>query len=434
MNCLRSDCRNLLLTTWEGGGTVGPVATAAAKLLARGHRVRVMSDACNRPEIEASGASFIPWKRAPSRPDRSRHSDLMRDWEAANPPEQLMRAIDAIWCGPALAYARDLKDALQEEPADLVISSEMLFGVAAACEALKQRLVFLTAGISLYPIPGMPPLGSALPAPQTAADHQAIADFRAMATALFDQGLPALNTARAALGLPALAHLFDQSKAAERLLLGTSRAFDFAAADLPDDVAYVGPQLAPVSWAAPWNSPWPVDDPRPLILLAFGTTFQDHVPLLQRIIDATADLNIRLLVTLGGVIDPGELRTAPHVALAPSAPHDEVMQQARAVITHGGHGTVLRALSHLKPLLILPLGRDQNDNAIRVTSRGAGLAVTPQSSADEIHSALHRLLQDPAFAKAAAKLGDVIRRDASSDALVQEIEATLARPAIRAAL
>ncbi|HVI88407.1 MAG TPA: glycosyltransferase [Dongiaceae bacterium] len=434
MNCLRNDRRNLLLATWEGGGSVGPALTAAAKLLARGHRVRVMSDQCNRPEVEASGATFIPWNRAPSRPDRSRHSDLMRDWEATNPPEQLMRAIDAIWCGPALAYALDLQDALQQEPADLVISSEMLFGVAAACEALKQRLVFLTAGISLYPIPGIPPLGSALPAPQTAADHQAMADFRDMATTLFDHGLPALNAARAALGLPALAHLFDQGKAAERLLIGSSRAFDFAAPDLPADIAYVGPQLAPVGWAAPWTSPWPSDDPRPLVLVAFSTTFQDHAPLLQRIIDATSDMGIRLLVTLGGVIEPSELRTAPHVALALSAPHDEVMQPARAVVTHGGHGTVLRALSHQKPLLILPLGRDQNDNAIRVTSRGAGLSMTPQSTADEIRSAIYRLLHEPAFARAAAELGDVIRRDANSNALVQEIEAVLASPATSPAL
>lgn len=429
MNCLRNDRRNLLLTTWEGGGSVGPAVTAAAQLLARGHRVRVMSDRCNRPEVEAAGATFIPWNRAPSRPDRSRHSDLMRDWEAATPPEQLMRAIDAIWCGPALAYALDLRDALQDEPADLVVSSEMLFGVAAACEALKQRLVFLTAGISLYPIPGIPPLGSALPAPETAADHQAMADFREMATALFDHGLPALNAARAALGLPALAHLFDQGKAAERLLIGSSRAFDFAPPELPADVAYVGPQLAPLSWTEPWTSPWPDGDPRPLVLLAFSTTFQDHAPLLQRIIDATGDLDIRLLVTLGGVIEPDELRTAPHVTLVHSAPHDQVMQQASLVITHGGHGTVLRALGHQKPLLILPLGRDQNDNAIRVTSRGAGLTLTPRSTADEIRATVQRLLNDPSFGKAARELGAVIRGDINGKALVQEIEAALARPA-----
>src|SRR5262249_35161998 len=154
-----------------------------------------------------------------SRVDRSRHSDLMRDWEADSPPEGLMRAIDGVWCGPALAYAQDIKAALAEEPADLVISSEMLFGVAAACEALKQRLVFLTAGISLYPIPGIPPMGSALPAPKSAADDAAIADFHGKATELFDHGLPALNAARRTLGLSGLAHLFDQGKAAERLLI-----------------------------------------------------------------------------------------------------------------------------------------------------------------------------------------------------------------------
>jgi len=39
---------NFLFTTWEGGGNMTPVRVAARKLLARGHRVRVMSDECNR--------------------------------------------------------------------------------------------------------------------------------------------------------------------------------------------------------------------------------------------------------------------------------------------------------------------------------------------------------------------------------------------------
>ena len=98
---------NFLIATWEGGGSVTPALTVASKLVGRGHRVRVMSDAVNRPESEATGAAFVPWTRAPSRADRSRDSDIFRDWEVATPQEGFARVLHRLWTGPALAYAED---------------------------------------------------------------------------------------------------------------------------------------------------------------------------------------------------------------------------------------------------------------------------------------------------------------------------------------
>jgi UDP:flavonoid glycosyltransferase YjiC (YdhE family) len=46
--------------------------------------------------------------------------------------------------------------------------------------------------------------------------------------------------------------------------------------------------------------------------------------------------------------------------LLPSAPHDAVMKEVSIVVTHGGHGTASRALWHGLPLLVIPMGRDQN--------------------------------------------------------------------------
>jgi UDP:flavonoid glycosyltransferase YjiC (YdhE family) len=74
-----------LLTTWEGGGTVTPMAELARKLIARGHRVRMISDDCSRAEAEAAGAEFAGWRRAPNRPDRSRTTQRFRDWAEATP-------------------------------------------------------------------------------------------------------------------------------------------------------------------------------------------------------------------------------------------------------------------------------------------------------------------------------------------------------------
>ena len=60
-----------LFTHWEGGGNTPPVFALVRRLVARGHRVHVLSDLCHRPEAEALGASFGAWTGMPARPDKS---------------------------------------------------------------------------------------------------------------------------------------------------------------------------------------------------------------------------------------------------------------------------------------------------------------------------------------------------------------------------
>ena len=239
---------------------------------------------------------------------------------------------------------------------------------------------------------------------------------------MLDSGLGPVNLARAHFGLPALTRLEDQHRSADRLLLGTSRAFDFSPDNLPAHIRYVGPQLDDPAWAEPWESPFEADDQRPLVLVAFSTSFQDHVGVLQRIIDAAAELPVRLLVTLGGTIHANELQAAPNCRLLESAPHNQVMPLAALVITHGGHGTVTRGLVHRKPLLIVPHGRDQNDNAARVTARGAGLTLPAASSVEEFASAIRRVLTEPAFAASAKELGDRVAAEVEHSPVVEELE------------
>lgn len=420
--------RTFLFATWEGGGSVSPALTVAQKLSAREHRVRVMSDRCNRSEAEAVGAAFTPWTRAPSRADRSRDSDVFRDWEVDTPQEQIRRVIDRIMAGPALAYAQDVVEELARDPADLVVSSEMLLGVMVGCEAVRQRFALLTCNVSLLPMDGVPPLGPGLLPPRTAEEAAFQAQIAAANLAMFNEGLPALNAARAALGLQPLASIADQHLAAERLLLGTSRAFDFAPAVLPDHIRYVGPQLADPAWAEPWQSPWAADDKRPLVLVAFSTTFQDHVGVLQTVIDAMARLPVRVLVTLGETISSAELVAPGNCHLVRSAPHNQVMEQAALVVTHGGHGTVTRALRYQKPLIVVPHGRDQNDNAARVTARGAGLRLVATSPELAFTEAVEEVLGNPAYAAAAVDLGAKVAREAEESPVVSELEALALPP------
>ena len=92
------------------------------------------------------------------------------------------------------------------------------------------------------------------------------------------------------------------------------------------------------------------------------------------------------------------------------------------MVAHGGHGTVNRALIHGLPLLIMPNGRDQNDNALRVEARGAGLVLPSTASEEEIAAAVNRLISEPHFRVAARQLGAAIAADCSSSRLVDEME------------
>lgn len=414
--------RSFLLATAELGGLVSPMLTVAAKLRARGHNVRVMSDACNRAEAEAAGVRFLPWTRAPNKSSRAREHELLKDWQAATPAEGIGMLFGDILVGGAAGYAADLKAELRREPADLVVSCEFLFGVQAACEANGQKFVMFSANIPLLPLQGIPPLGPGLTPARTDEERALHAEIAEGAHAMFDQFLPRFNGVRAELGLAPLARLADQHKAAQAFLLGTSRAFDFAPEHLPEGIAYVGPQLDEPAWAKPWAQPGNWTPGRKRALAAFSTTFQNHAGVLQRVIDAMAAVPLDGVVTLGGSIYAHELNAPAGVALLESAPHGLAMAATDIVITHGGHGTVMKALCACKPMLILPHGRDQNDNAVRVTERGAGLSLPADTGTDLIGSALSRLVQEPHFAAAARRLGAEIAAEAVHSPIVGILE------------
>jgi UDP:flavonoid glycosyltransferase YjiC (YdhE family) len=83
---------------------------------------------------------------------------------------------------------------------------------------------------------------------------------------------------------------------------------------------------------------------------------------------------------------------------------------------------VVRALAAGVPLVVIPQGRDQGDNAVRVTCRNAGLSLRRNADPATIAAAVWRVLGDGSYRQAAERLGWSIRRDAASGALLAELE------------
>jgi UDP:flavonoid glycosyltransferase YjiC (YdhE family) len=130
------------------------------------------------------------------------------------------------------------------------------------------------------------------------------------------------------------------------------------------------------------------------------------------------------LVTTGDGVDPASLGIVPDgVRVERFVPQEEVLPSATAVISHGGSGTMLGALAHGLPLVLLPQGADQFDNAERCVEAGVALALgREETDADAIRSALERVLGEPSFADAAQRIAAEIEAMPTADEVAQAVE------------
>lgn len=169
----------------------------------------------------------------------------------------------------------------------------------------------------------------------------------------------------------------------------------------------------------------------PLVYLTLGTVTTSMTSAhgaYRTALDAVAALPIRVLLTTGGDLPAGVLGDVPaNVHVERFVPQDEVLARARVVLCHGGSGTVIGALTAGVPMVVMPLFADQPQNAERVTQIGAGLSVAQSASAEALRAALMRVLDEPQFPAAAARLRDEISALPEVDDAVSVLE-EIARP------
>ncbi len=406
--------RRYLVALTDGGGTVPPELGVARRLLDRGHRVTVLADDSLADQVRPTGAAFSPWP--------ANTVGEIRDWELRSPLSLARDMVDHMIAGPAPGHAQHTAAAIDETPPDLVLASFTEFGAMIAAEARGIPFDVLLPNVYALPVRGMPPIGTGFP--PAGGSLGRLRDLVASSGSgrLIDRyALKRINALRAAHGLDLITTTWDQVHRARRQLVLTSSHFDFPA-ELPPSARYVGPILDDPAWAV--DDRWlPPSGDEPLVLVAMSSTFQNQLGCLQRVVDALGRLPVRGLVTTGPRISPADIRAPANVSVLAAAPHGEAMRHASVVVTHGGHGTVVKSLVAGLPLVILPHGRDQADNAVRVTTRGAGIVVSRRASARRIAGAIATVLDSPAYRRAAMELGALVAHDASLDRpLLEELE------------
>jgi UDP:flavonoid glycosyltransferase YjiC (YdhE family) len=160
----------------------------------------------------------------------------------------------------------------------------------------------------------------------------------------------------------------------------------------------------------------------PHVLVSFGTVFNRR---LGALVDQLAPLPLELTVTTGPGSDDGSFDDVPqNVHVVDYVPLSEVLPSCSAVVTHGGSGTMLAALAHGVPLVVVPQGADNLYNGERVQAVGAGLCV---GAGGYVPAALNAVLRDPSFTATARAVAAEIQQLPDADDVAAQLLAGYAR-------
>jgi UDP:flavonoid glycosyltransferase YjiC (YdhE family) len=145
---------------------------------------------------------------------------------------------------------------------------------------------------------------------------------------------------------------------------------------------------------------------RPTVYATLGTAFNSRVDLFAAFLAGLREEPLNLIVTVGRDQDPAQFGPQPpHVRIERYIPQTLVLSRCDLVLTHGGSGTVMAALTHGLPLVLIPISADQPENADRCATLGVGRVVGPADVTPEaVRGAVRAVLTDPAYRRNAERL------------------------------
>jgi UDP:flavonoid glycosyltransferase YjiC (YdhE family) len=428
---------SILAAIFQGGGNIPLVMPVLARLVERGHHLRVIvGPGVRRSRVPVSdslvqrllgiGATLVPFRQPNPHPfdNAPPVRGLLGGWIPTQFRGIPHEAQTQLW---APAWADNVATELRRTPADIVIADFVLLGALAAAEAARVHCVALMHTIAVRPLADLPPYGTGWgPGRQPLGKLRDTLGRLALECLHRRNGLWPLNAARSQVGLAPLRSAFDQYDRASQVLMLVSPSFDFPTRRLPSNMRLVGSPIDD-SGASALQSWWPPDEARrQLVVASLSTLMQGQTSLLRNILLALSRLDVRALVTLGPALDPADFAAPPNVVLKRFVPHSAVLPEAAVLVTQCGLGTLTKGLVYGVPLVCIPILGDQPDNAARVVAHGAGIRVPADASPEQIGAAIQRVLNDQKFASAARQLSAAITREGDAvDRAIRAIEDVL---------
>ncbi len=367
-----------LVAAFGDPGHVFPAIALGRALTGRGHEVTIETWEERRAAVEGAGLTFA----------------AAEEYRMFPPPDP-----DSPEGAHAAEAAKALLPLLEEMRPHAVVSDILTLAPTLAAELAGVPRATLIPHI--YPVvePGLPFFAVGLQPPRTPLGRRIWrAGQRALDVGL-EQGRDDLNRQRQRLGLHP-AERFHGGISADLALVGTFPQLEYPRR-WPAGVEVTGP----MSFEVPHPEVELPPGNEPLVLVAPSTAHDSRNHLVRTALAALADEPVRVVATTNRVVPQRPIEVPDNAVLVEWLSYSQVMPAAELVISHGGHGTVARALAAGTPLLISPFIGDMSETAMRVSWTGAGLSLPWRlCRPSPLRWAAKRILDDPSFSARTAKL------------------------------
>ena len=369
----------VLVAAFGDAGHVFPAIALGKALVARGHEVVIETWEERRAAVEGAGLGFA----------------AAEEYRMFPPPDP-----DSAEGQHAAEAAKALQPLLDEFRPHAVVSDILTLAPTLAAERAGVPLATLIPHI--YPVvePGLPFFAIGLRPPRTGFGRRLwrAGHDRALRIGL-EQGRRDLNIQRARLDLPPIDR-FHGGISSDLALVATYPQLEYPRS-WPPGVEITGPMTFELPH--PEIELPPGDDP--LVLVAPSTAHDSDNHLVRTALAALADEPVRVVATTNRVAPQQPIAVPPNATLVEWLSYSQLMPAASLVISHGGHGTVARALGAGTPVLVCPIIGDMSETAMRVAWAGAGLSLPWRLCRPKpLRWAARRLLTEPSFA---AKASDI---------------------------
>ncbi|MBN9623625.1 MAG: hypothetical protein J0H06_11850 [Actinobacteria bacterium] len=253
----------------------------------------------------------------------------------------------------------------------------------------------------IYPVvePGLPFFAVGLRAPRTPVGRAVWKAGQRAPDVGLEHGRRDLNDQRERLGLPPLDY-FHGGISPDLALVATYPQLEYPRA-WPAAVQVTGPMAFEV--------PHPdIELPAgaaPLVLVAPSTAHDSENQLVRTALAALAEEPVRVVATTNRMRPQSPIEVPGNAVLVDWLSYSQLMPIAALVISHGGHGTVARALGAGTPVLISPITGDMGETAMRVSWAGVGRSLPWRlCRPGPLRWATRRVLADPRCAARARQI------------------------------
>jgi zeaxanthin glucosyltransferase len=149
---------------------------------------------------------------------------------------------------------------------------------------------------------------------------------------------------------------------------------------IPSGIEALGPSRA---LARPASGVRIARGDRPIVYASFGSQASHQPERFEKIVAATADLGVRLVISSNL-----DLR-APHLELHPFVDQIDLLAHTALFISHGGANSTMEAIDAGVPMLVAPIANDQPMQSSFVTASGVGVTIDlERCSIDSLREAI----------------------------------------------